>query len=132
MDDPPYNGAMSESPAKRRQVRFGLRRLFALVTIIAILTAWAVSNWRAERERRDFLGAAGAINGHARTIQGYEVDWDRKSIKWWMFGERRVTFMNLYPGTYDDAYLLRVRSLFPEAEIVSSVDENVEPTKISD
>jgi hypothetical protein len=128
----PYNGAMSEGLAKRHQFRFGLRRLFALVTIIAVLTAWAISNWRIEHERREFLGVAGAVNGNVRTVQGYRFDWDRKSIKWWLFGERRVTFMNLYPGTYDDAYLMRVRSLFPEAEIVSSSDPNVDPTKISD
>jgi hypothetical protein len=106
--------------------------VFVLVTIIAILTAWATWNWRVERERREFLGAAGAANGHAITIQGYECDWDRKSIKWLLFGERRVTFMNLYPDTYDDANLVRVRSLFPEAEIVSSSDPNVEPKKIAD
>jgi hypothetical protein len=122
---------MSEGP-KRRWFQFSLRRVFVLVTIIAILTAWAISNWRAERERRAFLGAAGAVNGHPRTIQGYHCDWDRKSIKWLLFGERRVTFMNLYPGTYDDIYLMRVRSLFPEAEIVSSSDPNVEPRKIAD
>jgi hypothetical protein len=123
---------MSEGPGNRHPFRFGLRRLFALVTIIAIVTAWAISNWRTVHERREFLDAAGAVNGHARTMQGYHFERDRWSIKWWLFGDHRVTFMNLYPGTHDDDSLMRVRSLFPEARIVSSSDPNADLTEISD
>ncbi len=119
---------MSEGPTKRRWFQVSLRRLFSLVTIIAILTAWATFNWRRAQQRQEFIRLAGAIDDHARTIQGYQEKWDRKSIKWLLFGERRYTFMNLYPGTFDDAYLAKARELFPEAEIVSSSDPNVEPT----
>jgi len=65
-------------------------------------------------------------------MQAYSSDIDRTSIKWLLFGERRVTFINLYPGTYDDDYLVQMRNLFPETEISSSWDPNVEPQKIAD
>jgi hypothetical protein len=114
---------------QRRSLRFSLRALFITVSIAAILTAWAVSSYRAARQRWAFLSAAGARSGHARTVQGYHYEVQRPFIKWLLFGERSVTFMNLYPGTFDDAYLERAHKLFPEAEIVSSLDPNVEPSK---
>jgi hypothetical protein len=125
-------GGMSEGPAHRRWFQISLRRVFAWLTITAILTEWAVSNWRRARDRSDFLGAAGAVKGHERTMQAYHDAIDRTSIKWLLFGERHVTFINLYPGTYDDDYLVQMRKLFPEAEISSSRDQNAEPQKIAD
>jgi hypothetical protein len=119
-----YDGAMSEGRAKPRWFRFGLHRLFTLVTIVAILTAWGASNWRRQRERREFLAAAGAVNGHARTVQGYRSTWNRWSIKWWLFGEKRIVYMNLYPGSFDDDYLAHASDLFPETKIISSSDQN--------
>jgi hypothetical protein len=109
---------------QRRFFRFSLRALFVTVSIAAILTAWAVSNYRWARQRRAFLSVSGRVNGHERTVQSYYCEFDRPFIKWLLFGERRVTFMNLYPGSFDDAYLVQVRNLFPEAEIISSSDPN--------
>ena len=112
---------------QRRSLRFSLRTLFVTVSIAAILTAWAVMNYRSARQRRAFLSVAGAVNGHERTVQGYRCEFKRPFVSWLLFGERRVTFINLYPGTYDAAYLEHLRSLFPEAEISSSSDSNAEP-----
>jgi hypothetical protein len=121
-----YNGPMSDGQKPCRRLQFSLRQVFKIVTIVAILIGWAVWNWRRARERQEFLGVGGAINGHERIIQAYSCDWDAKSIKWLLFGERRVYFINLYPATYDDAYLVQMRNLFPEAEISSSWDPNAD------
>jgi hypothetical protein len=104
--------------------QISLRRVFAFVTIVAILAAWSVANWRRVQERREFLRVAGAINGHPRTVQSYRTRVDRTSIKWIFFGHYEIVYMNLYPGTFDDGYLAHAQELFPETKIISSSDQN--------
>ena len=104
--------AMSEGPVKRRWFQVGLRRMFAWVAIVAILAAWATWNWRLEQQRWELL----------RVPQAFYFDKDRTSIKWLFFGTRDVYFIHLVPGTFDDAYLVKLRELFPEAEIHISPD----------
>jgi hypothetical protein len=111
---------------QRRRFRFSLRTLFVGVTTAACLTAWAVSENRWARQRREFLAASGKVH-----IQAYQCEMRRPYIKWLLFGKDDVTFINLFPGTYDSAYLKQARDLFPEAEIISSSDPNAEPSGIS-
>lgn len=115
------------SASQRRWPRFSLRALFVMLTTAAILTAWAVSNYRWAHQRREFMAAAGAVNGHERTVQGYHTQESRTYIWWLLFRDHRVTFVHLFPGTFDDAYLVQVRELFPDAEISISSDPNAEP-----
>ena len=109
---------MSDSP-KRRWFQFSLGRAFVFITIAALLMAWAAWNWRLERQRRELL----------RVPQAFYFDKDPTSIKRLLFGARRVYFIHLIPDTFDDAYLARLRELFPEAEIQVSSDLDVTPTR---
>ena len=93
--------------------------MFAFVAIVAVLAAWATWNWRLERQRRELL----------RVPQAFYFDKDRTSIKWLLFGTRDVYFIHLVPGTFDDAYLAKLRESFPEAEIRISSDLDVTPSR---
>jgi hypothetical protein len=108
---------MRDDATNRRGFRFSLRSLFAALLVVAVLTAWLVHGWRRSEARREYVSLAGAVGGHGRTMQGYSYTRKRTSIWWWLFGDGHVESIWLYPGSYDEAELDRVRALFPEAEI---------------
>ena len=106
---------MTPAP-KRRRLRFGLRGLFVTVTAAGILTALLVRSWQRVQERREYVNHAGAVNGHADTMQGYSSHVNRWKLTWWLFSETDVEQIWLYPG-YSEEELKHIRGLFPEAKI---------------
>ncbi|MGD9722173.1 MAG: hypothetical protein AB7O59_11980 [Pirellulales bacterium] len=98
----------------RRWFRFRLWHLFLATALVALLAAWATRNWQRTQARLHFVANAGAVDGHVRTMQGYSFR-RPSSVTGRLFGDIEVEEIWLYPGTYDAAYLARVRELFPEA-----------------
>ncbi len=104
-------------PTRRRWFVFSLRSLFVLMLLAGVLATVLVRTWQTTQLRREYLDHAGAINGHSRTMQGYSFRATRRTPGGLLFGDGRVTEIWLYPGSYDEAYLRRMRELFPESEI---------------
>jgi hypothetical protein len=116
---------MTSAP-KRRWFAFSLRTLFVTVTLVAILAALLVRSWHHTRTRLEYVAKAGAVNGHARTMQGYSNRANRWKLGGLLFGDRDVEKIWLYPATYSDADLAYLRSLFPEAIITDYDPESTE------
>ncbi len=91
--------------------------------LIGVLATVLVQSWQTTQLRREYLNHAGAINGHPRTMQGYSFRATRRTLGGLLFGDGRVTEIWLYPGSYDEAYLRRMRELFPEAVIADYKSE---------
>lgn len=97
--------------------------MFVVLTVCCLLSAWYSNEWRRASKRRVYVHQAGRIDGHPRTIKGLHIAApDRASLRWWLFGDRRVIEFNLYSGTYDDEYLQSMRLVFPEAQIAEARD----------
>jgi hypothetical protein len=101
----------------RRWFRFSLRTLLVAVVVVAILSAMLVRLRNRTHLRLEYTANAGAVDGHVRTMQGYRFRTKRWSVSGLLCGDRYVESIQLYPGTYDDAELAKIRALFPEAEI---------------
>jgi hypothetical protein len=110
---------MSDIQQPRRRLKFGLRGLFVATAIVGLLVAFVVRGWQRTQERLEYCNKAGAVGGHARTMQGFSFRVNRWSLEWQLFGDKEVTSISLYPGTYDDAHLAYLRNLFPEATITT-------------
>jgi hypothetical protein len=108
---------MNDIVARRRRFRFSLRALLLLVLVVAVVTAILMRFWHRTRLRYEYTSHAGAVDGHARTMQGYRFRVNRWSVSGLLFGDQHVETIKLYPGSYDDAELAKIRDLFPEAKI---------------
>jgi hypothetical protein len=108
---------MNDIVAKRRWFRFSLRTLLILVALVAIITAFLVRSWHRTQLRYEYTSHAGAVDGHVRTMQGYRFRVNRWRVSGLLFGDQHVETIKLYPGSYDDAELAKIRELFPEAKI---------------
>jgi hypothetical protein len=111
------NAATPAIPTRRRWFAFSLRSLFVLMLLAGVLAAVLVRSWQTTQLRREYLNHAGAVNGHLRTMQGYSSRVTRRTLGGLLFNDGRRTEIWLYPGSYDEAYLKRLRELFPEADI---------------
>jgi hypothetical protein len=103
--------AMNETP-RRRRFRFGLRTLFVLVTLAAVVAGWVVWSLDWIRQRREF-GRNLERGTHAEF-----VDYDRTvgaPAMLWLFGEGGVRWV--YIPKASDGDLIEGRRLFPEAEV---------------
>lgn len=98
---------MPESTVPSRRFQFGLRTLFAAVTIIAIFVGFVGYHVNWVRQRRISLEALGiSINAKDRQAPGLL----------WLFGEpgRDLLFIN----DDDPGHKRRVEELFPEADVL--------------
>ena len=50
-------------------------------------------------------------------MKRYSFRVNRLTVSGLFFGDREVDYIQLYPGTYDEAHLAYIRALFPEADI---------------
>ncbi len=117
---------MNEKRTGIRRPRFSLRTLFILMAVSAALMAWFMHDSRLMQERREYIRAAGALNGHPRTMQGIKQRWVRTRLRWWLFNDSLVDEIWLYPGTYSEDDLAYIRKLYPEARI-TDCDAEISP-----
>jgi hypothetical protein len=114
MDD---QGASREGGGVSLRFRFSLRLLFITTAVIALLAFLLMRSWHHAQARRTYLDQAGAVGGHARTMQGYRSTRNRSSVSGILFNDGTVTEIKLYPGSYSADDLDGIRRLFPEADI---------------
>ena len=110
----------------RRRLRFGLRTLLLLATVVAVFFGWArvQFNWIAEREQARAWLAAEPVTWYAPSLDGAR----RQANAPWslrLFGERGVVAIGLEPtrGNKKPPYdFTKLAQLFPEARVGRSND----------
>jgi hypothetical protein len=98
---------------KRRLLRFSLRTLFVVVTLLVIAAAWPAMRVAQRRSWTTELRARGAL----------VVDWSDNSGHeppklWRIYGAVPVQWIELPSSGFSDGELAQVSSLFPEADMV--------------
>ena len=108
----------SSIPRPSRRLRFGLRTLFVLVTVVSIWTAWVTYslNWIQQRHEAIDDGWASPV-----TVLGRPP---RASAPGglWLLGEKGVDLIGVAKGNERD--FERASRLFPEAQIAWESYEN--------
>jgi hypothetical protein len=117
---------MTEAKPKRRRFRFGLRMLFALVTIIGVLSGWVVYQLNWIRERHKVITFSETTPGtkigyYSSDLVVYAVSEDIRPhqvapIQLRLFGERGYSEIGLRHASDNDAE--RFERMFPEATII--------------
>jgi hypothetical protein len=109
---------MTETISKYRWFRFGLRSLFAVITLAAILVAWLSYNLNWIRERRNAPVFYPTLTTYVVTPSGptpmtltCHSPWP---LEW--FGEPGCVTVAIAPSL-PESEVERIRKLFPEAEI---------------
>jgi hypothetical protein len=110
----------------RRWLQFSLRGLLIAIFVVALLAALLARSWHRTRIRLEYVNTAGKVNDHVRTMQGYSFSINRWTVSGLLFGDKEVDSIQLYPGSYDEAHLAYLHSLFPEATITDSKSRSPE------
>jgi len=103
---------------KRRWLRFSLRTLFAMVTVVSVLTGWVVYqlSWIRQRDRAIENGEVGIIVSGGAFIAHpapKQPPWQLR-----LFGAQAVTDFGLVTNrSASDVELERLRALFPETTV---------------
>jgi hypothetical protein len=107
--------------AKRRRIRFGLRTMFVMVTLSALVAGWIVRSLDWIRQRREF-----GRNLEQGTRAEF-VDYDRTVGApglLWLFGEGGIRWVFIPNASESD--LAEGRRLFPEAKVFADPKEAME------
>lgn len=100
---------------KRRWLRFSLRTVFVVVTVLAVFLGWLVFqlNWIEQRRQAVADGTVDMRIIHTFEHTPRRVPWTLR-----LFGEHEIDAdALLLPPTATEADVARVRGLFPEAYV---------------
>lgn len=122
---------MSVSAAKRHWIRFRLRSLFVVVTIVGGLTAWTLHNWRQVQEREELFRAFSARGASLGPMfqpgdpiiyreTGRSIPWS-----WRILGAQNPGGdIWLPPDNFSEDEKRHLQSLFPDAFVVWFDEKN--------
>jgi len=103
--------------ARRLSVRFNLRHILVATAVVAVLATLLTQAWRRTQQRIAYIEQVGAVNGHARTLQGFSTNNRDRTRLQVFFGDQQIEQLWLYPGSYSESDLAILKRLFPEAKI---------------
>ncbi len=102
-----------EANASKRLLRFRLRTLLVLVTLVAIWLGWNVNQLRKRDQMLRYLTSQGAV------IQkgGPTKPWKSMPFAWSLLGAEPVSAIQLPNHKFSDVDLPHIETWFPEADI---------------
>lgn len=111
------NALFREWSHEHRRLRFSLRTLFVVVTVLGGSLGWLLYQFRWIEQRRDFLANEDV------TI------WDDKPAPWplWLLGEPGHKTIVLYDNEGSPSPVERARSLFPESKVWGLTLHSIRP-----
>lgn len=116
-----YDRAMHQNPKRRRWIRYSLRTLLAVVTILCIWLAWNVHRVRQREATLKYLMAGDPSGGPP--IADIDTNWDVAPWKklpwlWSLLGATPVPRIHLRKYDFSEDDRQEIASLFPEAIVV--------------
>lgn len=136
---------MSEASTNRRWLRWSLRTMFVLVTVVCVFLSWIIPNVTQVRERERLLGSAGVLRVgefiKAPAARGYSRDIPAESfpsgspmpshkylprsepvakrvpVSWSLLGAKPANYLMIDRYTWSQSDFSYIREMFPEATI---------------
>ncbi len=124
-----HAGVAAEQPARsslaigasmawfRRRVRYSLRTLFVVMTLLGAWLAWNVHQVGQRRALVAESGVSAVVVDHDRYLVPGELAGRRVPWVWRLLGAPRVDVIYLHSDKFDQRDLAYYRRMFPEASV---------------